>query len=439
MSNSLLSPTVYAKAGLAFLKNKLVATKKVSSQYTADFKKVGQTVKAKRHPEYVVGRGRVATAQDVLEGEVDVKLNRQRHVMVKWNTMEETLTVDALLQSKSLEAAMGQLAQQVDSELLGIAMRGTYHLVGTPGTAINSARDFFYGPQRLANMAVPDDDLHGLLNPDDTFELAGAFTGGTSTSIPGEIAKNAIERAQIPLIGGIQPVMTQSTPTHTPGSWATAGTREVKGASQSVLYSTASVRNTWTQSLLVDGFSNGATLRVGDVFTIEGVYAVNPRTKATLPFLQPFVVRPGTDGSGGYAADTVDGETEDSAGTWTFSTGGSSEMSLTISPPIITSGAYQTVSAAPADNADLTLIGTASTAHYQNLCYHRNAYAICMARPTAPKSGEWDYAEDPETGIAIRYWRFSDGVNDEHYDRFDVIFGATCLDARMATRLCGTA
>ena len=438
MPNAILTPTIYAKAGLAFLKNSLVASKKVSLQYTDEFKKIGQSVKAKRAPEYTVGRGRVATAQDVLEGEVEVKLNRQRHVMVKFNSMEETLSVDALLKSKSLEAAMGQLAQQVDSELCGIAMRGTYNLVGTPGTSINSTRDFFYAPQRLANMAVPDMDRHGLLNPDDAFELAGAFTGGASTSIPGEIAKSAIEMAEIPLIGGIKPVMTQSVQTHTPGSWATGGTREVKGAGQSVSYNTASVRNTWSQGLLVDGFSNGATFRVGDVFNIEGVYAVNPRSKVTLPFLQDFVVMPGTDGAGGYVADVVDGETETTAGTYTFSTGGSSEITIQISPPIIVSGAFQTVSAAPADNADLTLRGTASTPHYNNLVYQRDAFALCMAKPTAPKSGEWDFATDPETGIAIRYWRFSDGVNDEHYDRFDVIFGATCLDPRLATRLCGT-
>ena len=34
MSNAILTPTIYAKAGLAFLKNSLVASKKVSLQYT---------------------------------------------------------------------------------------------------------------------------------------------------------------------------------------------------------------------------------------------------------------------------------------------------------------------------------------------------------------------------------------------------------------------
>lgn len=438
MANGLLSPTIYAKAGLALLKNNLVMCKKVNLEFTDEFRKVGTSVKAKRYPEFTVGRGRVAAVQDVLEGEVVVNLDRQRNVPVKFTSLEETLTADALLKSKTMESAMAQLAQQVESELAGIAARGFYSWAGTPGTAINSARDFFFGPQRLTNMAVPMTDRHAILYPDDAYELAGAFTGGSSTSIPSGIADEAIRRATIPMVADVQPVMSQAVYTHTTGAWA--GTPLIKGASQSVSYSTASVRNTYSQALLVDGFTNGTTLKVGDKFTIAGVFAVNPRTKQTLSYLQQFTVRPGTDGSGGYAADqdATSGEKDDTSGTYTYSTSGNNEISLTISPPIITSGAYQTVSAAPADNAALTLVGSASTAYSQNLCYHRNAVALCMAKPVAPYNGEFDFATDPDTGIAIRYWRWSEGSNDEHYHRFDVIFGATCIDPRLGTILSGT-
>lgn len=438
MANALLSPTVFAKAGLAFLKNNLVMCKKVNLEFTDEFRAVGTTVQAKRYPEFTVGKGRVANVQDVLEGQVTVKLDRQRNVPVKFTTMEETLTVDSLLKSKTLESAMAQLAQQVESELAGIAARGFYSWAGTPGSAINSARDFFYGPQRLTNMAVPMTDRHGILYPDDAYELAGAFTGGTSTSIPSGVADEAIKRATIPMLADVQPVMTQAVYAHTNGAWA--GTPLVKGASQNVSYSTASVRNTFSQGLLIDGMTNNTTVRVGDKFTLAGVYAVNPRTKQTLSYLQQFTVMPGTNGSGGYAADTdsASGEVDDTAGTYTYSTGGSNEMTIQISPPIITSGAYQTVSAAPADNAALTLVGTGSTAYNQNLVYHRNAVALCMAKPIAPFSGEFDFATDPDTGVSVRYWRWSEGGNDEHYHRFDVIFGATCIDPRLGTVLSGT-
>ena len=75
------------------------------------------------------------------------------------------------------------------------------------------------------------------------------------------------------------------------------------------------------------------------MFTIASVYAVNPATKASTGRLQTFTV----------LADADSGA----------STG---PAALTISPPIITSGAFQTVNSAPADNAAITVkTGTGGT------------------------------------------------------------------------------
>ncbi len=73
------------------------------------------------------------------------------------------------------------------------------------------------------------------------------------------------------------------------------------------------------------------------MFTIAGVYAVNPETGATLSYLQQFVIKADVTTNANAANDT----------------------NLTISPPIITSGAYQTVIAAPANDAAITYLGTA--------------------------------------------------------------------------------
>lgn len=442
MSNALPTPDVFAKAGLLLLTNNLVISNSVSTQYTKEFRQVGQTVRAKRHPEFQVGSGRVAQVQDVLEGEVTVNLNQQKHVAFKFTSVEETLTMDSLVKSKSLNAAMAQLAQKVDSTVHGIGYRGFYSWAGTAGQTINSATDFFKGPERLTNMAVPMADRHGILYPTDAYSLAGSFTGGASTSIPTGIAESAIRRAQIPMIADVSPMMSQSVLKHTNGAWA--GTPLVKGASQTVLYSTEAVRTTYQQGLLIDGLSNATTIKVGDVFTLDGVYAVNPRTKEQLDYLQQFVVRPGTNGSGGYASATEtqpDGSsvTLDWDGTYTFSTSGSSEMTIQISPPIIITGAHKTVSAAPANDAPITLVGSGSTGYVQNLVYHREAIALCTADMITPRTGSAAMVSDPDTGISIRYWQWSDGINDEHFHRFDILFGVTCLDPRLGTRLSGTA
>lgn len=439
MPNAILTPSVFAKTGLALLRNKLCATKMVDTQFTDEFRKVGTTVKAKRHPEFTVTDGRVASVQDVLVGSVDVKLNRQINVSFQFTSIEDTLSVEALLKSRAMDAAIAQIATRVDSDMWKAASVATYNWAGTAGSAIDSAADFFKGPERLDLMAVPDTDRQALLNSTDGWSLASYFTGGTATSIPGSIADQAIRYAKLPPLGGMMPEMSQQVYYHTNGAWA--GGALVKGASQSVSYSTESVRTTWQQALLIDDLTNATTIKVGDVFTIAGVYAINPRTKQTLSHLQQFVVRPGTDGSGGYAATTSAnsniGVVESFDGTYTFSTGGSSEMSINISPPIITSGAYQTVSAAPADDAAITLNGSASTTYAKNLCFHKMAYALCVAKPEMVYTGEAAVEVDPETGLALRYWRFSDGTNDTHSHRFDMIYGCNPLDPRLATAFSG--
>jgi hypothetical protein len=72
--------------------------------------------------------------------------------------------------------------------------------------------------------------------------------------------------------------MSQSIVNHTTGS--RAGTILVN--------ETVSAQGQATITL--DGFSSGTTVTVGDVFTMAGVYAVNPQTRLSTGSLQQFVV-----------------------------------------------------------------------------------------------------------------------------------------------------
>jgi hypothetical protein len=184
----------------------------------------------------------------------------------------------------------------------------------------------------------------------------------------------------------------------------------VNGASQNVTY--ASAKSTMSQSLICDG-QLSKTYKAGEVFTIAGVNAVNPRTKADLGYLKQFTVT---------ADATADG---------------SGNVTLTISPAIIASGAFQNVSAGPADNAAITHLGALSTTFRPNAAFHRSAIKLVSAKLVMPFSGEADYATDPDTGITVRYWRYSDGTNDLHNHRWDVLYGTVCADPRLGSRISG--
>lgn len=411
MANVFATQTKITNAFLLLLKNELVMGKLVTTKFDKDYTNetvaVGDTVKIRRTPEFTVRDGATMSAQDIKVGTVDVTIDKQKGVDVSLTSKEMTLEVDELLKNQTMKAKAAALAQQIDGDLMAEANEFA-HWAGTPGQLINSASDFFVGVQKAMEMGIPMDDLHGVLSPADHFALAGSFT---ALSASDQTVKTAIEKAKLPMIGGVQPYVSQNVISLTLGT--RAGTILVNGGSQNVTYD--SVRTTYTQSLILDGFTNGTTVKKGEVFTIAGVNAVNPRSKADLGYLQKFVV---------LADATADG---------------SGNATLTIANPIISSGAYQTVSAAPADNAAITFMGTASTAYAQNVIFHRGSIALVSAKLAEPRSGIYAYASDPETGISIRTWSQSDITNDTHATRVDVLYGVSNIDRRLGLKLSGTA
>ena len=408
MSNHLLTPKIYANVMLKLLKNNLVMGKLVTTRFKNEFKKVGQTIYVKRPPQFVVREGQVAQVQDVDVGEMAVHLDTQIGIDIEYSSIEQTLTVDQLLEDEVMQATAAELAQYLDSAIMDKTLEFP-SWVGTPGQTINSPTDYFLGPQRMDELAIPGNGRNGVLSPADYWGLAGFFTGfGFNNS---DINRTALQRAQLPIVGNVQPYMTQSVINVVTGT-RTAGA--INGANQDVTYLEVK-DNDYAQTLIIDGVGANATINRGEVFIIAGVYAVNPRTKAKLAFLAQFV----------NLADAV--------------ANGAGQVTLTIANPIIVGGAYATVDAAPADNAVVTFMGSAGTAYPNNATFNKMSIALAYAKLVAPASGKYSYATDPETGISIRYWQTSDGTNDTHLHRWDLIFGVTNIDRRLGTRQSGAA
>jgi hypothetical protein len=213
---------------------------------------------------------------------------------------------------------------------------------------------------------------------------------------------------------GIDLMMSQNVPTHTVG--ALGGTPLVNGASQGLINAGATDNPySSTTSLVTDAWTAAAATRLnkGDVFTIAGVNAVNPETKQDTGSLMNFVV------TANAASD------------------GSGNLTAIISPAIIAGGAYQNVTARPADNAALTIkTGTAATAYSQNILWHKDA--VTFVSPEMEVPGGMDYAANStladQGGISLRFVRGFDIVNNRRISRFDVLWGAAVIRPEWTTR-----
>ena len=413
MSNTTLTASIIAKAAVLQLDNNLVMAKKVFRGYEEEFSKningyeVGSSISVRRPMDFTVRDGAVMNVQDTTEGKFTLTVDQRKGIDFEFTSQELTLNIKELSE-RVIKPAMIQLANQIDSDLHARYV-DVSKWVGTPGQTINSFADLAKGMERLDDMAVPTDGRCAVLSPADHWGMVGNLTGLYIE----RSANPAYRKGTLGEVGGVEMMMSQNAKTHTVGaSWATSSTPLTNGATQEVTYATS--KDTNTQTLITDGWNSGATtLNAGDVFTIADVYDVNPVTKATLAHLKQFVVTT-------QISDTT------------------GDITLTMAPAAILSGAHQTISATIADGKGLTEVGTEATGYSQNLMFTRNAFAL-VSVPLVSPPGAVDVSRQSYKGTNVRVIPVYDGTNDISKWRLDVLYGVKTIDERCAVRVSGTA
>lgn len=412
MSNNTLTADVIAKIALPILENELGPIKYMYRAHEEEFSskvngyKKGDTISIRRPADFTLRSGATMSTQDVIEGKTTLTIDQQLGVDFQFTSTDLTLKVEDMGE-RIIKPAMSILANGMINDVLTQMYRGAYNSVGTWGTRVTTFAGFAKAPERLDELAAPQDDRVSVLCPNDFWGLVGSNTALFAPSV----VTDALRGGELGQLGGVQTLMSQVAPSHTVGPLG--GSPAVNGASQNVTYDTA--KNTWTQSLITNGWTAAAASRVkaGDVFTIANVYAVNPKTKAKLSYLQQFVV-------------TADGSSD-----------ASGNLTLTISPPIISSGPHQTVDSTPATTSALTFIGTASTTYRQNLAFHKNAMALAVV-PMEMPAAAYGASRESYKNLSVRLVPTYDATNDISKWRLDLLYGRKLIDPRVVTRFGGT-
>ena len=409
MANAFKNTDLITKFAVKAFKNALAMGEKVDRQLDeqAIFDgKIGATVRVRRPVEFTVSDGARIVAgdiEDIEEATVSVTLDQRKKVAFTISSVDKTLKVEDI-NERYIKPAMKRLAQNVESAIAD-QYKYIYNFVGTPGSLPSTFLDVANAGSKLDELGVPDDGTRSAFyGPAETVTLSN----GLKAVFPQKIATRAIEQATIGMYGSFMLYKNQSLKLHTVG--VASGTPLVNGANQNVTY--AASKDTNTQSLITDGWTGSQTgiLKAGDIFTLANVYSVNRETKQSTGNLAQFVV-------------TADADS-DAGGNATF----------TISPPIIIDGPYQTVTAAPANNAVITVVtGTGGTAYRQNMAWHKNAITLAFAQLDTPEDGATSSRQNYE-GISIRATRQYDISLDETIYRFDILYGLKVQNPGFAVR-----
>ena len=415
-TNSLVTPEIITKESLRLLSNMVVMAGTVSRAHEDDFQKIGEDLYVRKPNRFTSAEGATTTAQDVEEAWQKVTVRTQRNISWQFSTRDLTLTVERYSE-RYIKPAVEEMVSQIEQSLHNLYKK-VYHTsvpAGGVGTFPASFKDLGAQGVLLTDHAVPMTERTTLLSSDACLNLADQVAGFASAYGVERKAVKAQEEAKIGKFANFATHESALIVRHTYG--AQGGTPLIDGAAQNTTYALAK-NNTnaalsWTQSLAIKGGSNSITDWVleGDVFTIAGVYSVNPETRLSTGKLQQFVVRAdaSTDGTGDIAA-------------------------MTISPPIITSGPHQTVDSAPADGAAIVFPVAGGGIASQNLSYHKEAISFGMVPMEMPDSVTWGNTETAD-GFSIRVYKWMDGTNDKEYIRMDAMWFTEVVQHDMIARL----
>lgn len=408
MANSLLTIDMVTQQMLVELKNRLVLGRLVDRQWDdqVDDPKIGGSIRIRRPVYYTSTPGPDITGDilDTVQRNATLTLDQNPVVPLQFTQNELTLSMTNFAQ-RILAPAADRIAQEVESAIATEAMNKFAFVTGTPGTPPSTSGSVGDASAILSNAGVPFSDRWGAYAPDAAIDISDSL----KTLFSQPIARDALTDSRMGRIHRIDMHESQSIGRHTNGTFTTLATPLINGAGQETDYVTDG--SDWQQSLITDGWNASlSTVTEGDHFTIDTVESANRATNQGTGNLQQFVVlAAGTSATG--------------------------DLTLSISPPIITEGAYQTVSINTGvtvlpDGLALTFIGTEDAVVTQNIVAHENAITIGFAQ-LAPPAGGQKFSRQSLDNITMSITSDYDILTANNIWRVETLFGVTAQNPMM--------
>lgn len=414
MSNVFVVTDLVAKESLRIAHEKAQFIGTVDRQYDSSFTydpgrgAHGQTLRVKSPNMYTRRQGsRVMAVQDQAEASQTITVATQDGVDMRFNSAELIQSVDSdgafdELSRKYIQPAISSLVSGIEADFLAYATKATYNVAGTAGTPLTDLVAVGAARAKLNQGLAPKDGSRFIQA--DSVTMGGMVNGlkglfQDSTQIKEQYREGMIGRTAM-----ADWYENDRMWTFTNGSDVTctmaAAAAVVDGG------------NVMTMASLAAAPATGA------VFTVPGIYACHPETKASLGVLQQFVV---------------------TAGTTTIQT---------VSPTIYLTGPRQNLCSAA--GAQLTtasfdgtgivpvFVGAASTSYVQNLMYHKEAFQFVTADLPILDDAQKCVRVNKD-GLSLRCWMGSDIRNDELLLRVDILYGMAALRPAWASRIIGAA
>lgn len=394
MANTILTPDMITREALDILHQKAVFIGSINRQYDDRFAnsgaKIGESLRIRMPNAYEVTDGAVLNVQDSTEESQTLTVATRKHVGLSFTAQELTMSLNDF-SKQILDPAVSILAAKIEAAALGM-VNDVYNIVDQDGSAF-TYDTLLAGREVLNNNLAPmDNQRTALLSSRHSRKIAKDVS---TLYNPNAAIGSSFREGFLAHASGFDIMESSMVGKHTTGT-----------AVKTTLYQTNDATAQSGSELTVD--TGSTTFLLGDIITIDGVYAVHPETKVSTGELKTFVV------------------TEDA---------GPSATKLKISPAIVASGAKQNVSNAAANNKNITKVGAAANELLDNsLVYHKDAFTFVTADLRMPNGVDFA-SRKVKDGISLRIVQDYDIVNDRFPCRIDVLYGFKTIRPELACRL----
>lgn len=414
MSNVFVVTDLVAKESLRIAHEKAQFIGTVDRQYDSSFTydpgrgAHGQTLRVKSPNMYTRRQGsRVMAVQDQAEASQTITVATQDGVDMRFNSAELIQSVDSdgafdELSRKYIQPAISSLVSGIEADFLAYATKATYNCAGTAGSALADLAAVGAARAKLNQGLAPKDGSRFI-------QCDSVTMGGMVNGLKGLFQDSAQIKEQYR--EGMIGRTAMADWYENDRMWTLTNNADID-CTMAAAAAVVDGGNVMTMASL------SAAPATGAVFTIPGIYACHPETKASLGVLQQFVV---------------------TAGTTTIQT---------VSPTIYLSGPRQNLCSAA--GAALTVasfngtgiipvfVGNASTSYVQNLMYHKEAFQFVTADLPILDDAQKCVRVNKD-GLSLRCWMGSDIRNDELLLRVDILYGMAALRPAWASRIIGAA
>jgi hypothetical protein len=391
-TNAFKNTQLVVDGTIASLHDKSVFIGLIDRQYDSKFAvrgaKVGNSIDIKKPFRPTTSVGKNATAQDYTEEWTSLEISTQRHALLEFGSVEETLELNDFKMNVATPVGL-KMSSDMEGDVLASVLPSVGNLIISADKLIQD--DVVMAGVKLTQGTTPTQGRCLLVNPVDegSYVVANSGLFNPSAEIAKEFTEASVGRANS-------------------FDWFRSNQLPVVTLPATISGGIAATYIEGSEVLRVDGFGNDEVIEAGTVLTIVDTNAVQVENKNNLG--HPFQIS---------VRETV-----------TLSATGTGTLSI---EPMYAEGGRQNVSALPTNGKMVSIEGEASASYRQSLTFVKSAFTLGTA-DLVQLNVKYS-ARSNMDGIAGRFAQDANINSDDNISRFDVLYGQRCLRPEYACKI----